>query len=201
MKLIYNRSYTFALPMLDWWNSNLLLNLQLRGCFIGDVSHPELDNHIFLLYKFTGARWFTGFEETLKDSDHFVHTYDPDKSHVMFVYDVPPHQQDNYNMLRKSRYSLFTESFKKRVVTFHGEEVTQKIVAAMYKHESLFLEWESKLNAHLPRDMHVRIPRDMEATSALIMENEVYSYKLKVRDTMESIRESYLKEEGEPDGA
>lgn len=197
MKLVYNRSYTYVLPMLDWWDSRFLLNTQLRGCFIGDVNHPELDNHIFVLYKFTGARWFTSFEHVLQDTDHFVTSYDPDKSHVMFVYDVPEHQQYNYDMIKQSKYSQLKETHKKRVVTFHGAEAAKKPIAVMYKHESMYADWENKLNEGLPSNMHVRIPRDQEATTALNMADEVYHEKLKIYDAMESSQEAFLRQEGE----
>lgn len=195
MKLVNNRSYTYILPMLDWWEAKFLINMQLRGCFIGDVNYPDLDNHIFLLYKFTGARWFTAFEDTMHDCDYFVTSYDPDKTHVMFVYEVPKHHKDSYTKIRQSKYSQISEILKKRIVAFHGEENTKKVQAVMYKHESMYKDWENRLNDGLPSNMHVKIPRDQEATTSLNMVEEVYNDRVKVFDALESGRDSFLSQQ------
>lgn len=186
--------------MLDWWDPQDVVNSQLRGVFIGDEAHPELDNHIFLLYRFSGNRWFTSFEAILQDCDYFVTTYEPDKQDVMFVFDVPEKYQESYTAFKQSKYSQIQEKLKKRIVEFHGEQYTEKIVAVMYKHESMYLAWEKKLNENLPSSQHVRIPRDQEASTVLDMSLEVYSKAMsKEVKGISAKGEQFLKRKGEED--
>lgn len=164
----------YLLPMLDWWDERTLINNQLRGVFLSDKDYPELDNHIFVLYEFSGQRWFTSFEQVLKDSDYFVTSYEPDKRHVMFVYEVPAHQQVSYDMFMLSKYSRISEQLKQRIIKFHGPDNTKRAKAVMYREESMFVEWESKINEGLPVSQHIKIPRDQEASDALHMKNEAF---------------------------
>lgn len=173
-QLIINRSYIYTLPMLTWATKETIVNSQLRGVFIGDVDRPELDQHIFLLYRFSGERWFTVFETFLQNNDLYVTAYDPDEKHVMFVYDVPDEYKYSYEKFRHSLYSQISEELKQQIISFHGETVTKKVASVMYKHESSFQEWEEKLNSGLPRQSHVKIPRELEAASILDMSVEMY---------------------------
>ncbi len=186
--------------MLDWWDQSTLVNNQLRGVFIGDEAHPELDNHIFLLYKFIGHRWFTSFESIMQDCDNFVTMYEPDNQNVMFVYDVPEVYQKSYNLFKQSKYSQISERLKGRIVEFHGEEKTRKIVAVMYKHENMYVAWENEINKDLPRSQHIKIPRDQEASTALDMSIEVYNKSMNVQTKNLSAKgESFLDRKGEED--
>lgn len=164
--------------MLDWWDKPFLDNEQLRGVFIGDINHPELDNHIFLLYQFSGHRWYTAFEKQLEECDEFRGSYEVDRAHVMYVYEVPTHQQSNYNKFRASKYSEISERMKQRIIGFHGVEKTRKVAAVMYRHESMYQEWEARINAGLPSRQHIKIPREQEATEVLKMDQEVFNQKL-----------------------
>lgn len=196
MQLVINRCYTYLLPMLDWWDERTLINNQLRGVFLSDKDCPELDNHIFVLYEFTGQRWFTSFEQVMKDSDYFITSYEPDKRHVMFVYEVPPHQQVSYDMFKDSRYSKISEQLKQRIVQFHGPENTKRAKAVMYREESMFVEWEQKINEGLPNSQHIKIPRDQEASDALHMENESFDKSMTGIDKTIVDNKEFSKEEG-----
>ena len=176
--MYYNRSYTYVLPMLDWWDNRFLINAQSRGCFIGDETIPDLDQNIFLLYRFNGEKWYTEYEEELRDNPHFVDCYEPDTNHTMFVYDVPEQHIENYKRFRESQYSKLDDDLKKKIITFHGKEKTRKIQAVMYRHESMYLEWEKKLNEGLPASMWTKIPRDMECTDSLHMNMEIFNDKI-----------------------
>lgn len=174
-KVLKNKSFTYILPMLEWWDSDMIVTSQLRGVFIGDILRPELDNHIFLLYRFSGERWFSRFEKALEEPDYFVGRYEPDSRHVMFIYDVPEIYQDSYNMFKNSKYSMISNQLKERIIGFHGEENTRKIAAVMYRQESAYLDWEKRINGDSPSYLHIKIPRDQEASSILKMEDEIFS--------------------------
>lgn len=183
--------------MLDWWNSSVLINSQLKGVFIGDKEYPELDNNIFVLYKFMGSRWFLGFEEVLQDTDYFVTKYDPNKQSVMFVYNVPEKHQNSYNMFKQSKYSQIDTNLKKQIVNFHGKEQTKKAVAVMYRHESMYIEWENIINKDLPYSQHIKISRDQEASAAIDMNAEIYDNSLySIPKGLSNKEDNFLKERG-----
>lgn len=176
--MYYNKSFTYVLPMLDWWNNDFLINGQLRGVFIGDRTHDILNNHIFLLYRYSADRWFVGYEEELKDCDYYVTHYEPDKRHTMFVYDVPQYHQSDYDMFKLSKYSKLTEDYKKQIVEFHGKDKCRKVIAVMYKHESMFLEWEKQLNEGLPKIQWTFLPRDGECADSLHDDEEIFDVSM-----------------------
>lgn len=180
--MVYNRSYTYALPMLDWWESTFLINGQLRGCFIGDIACPDLENHIFLLYRYSGARWFQRYEEELKNTEYFIDSYEPNKLYTMYVYKVPEWQEYNMKMLKDSHFSAFKDDYKKRIVKFHGEEKTKNIISIMYKHESAYEALEKRINEGLPRHQWTKIPRNVDPSGLLNMEEEIYNSEMKFKE-------------------
>lgn len=173
-----NRSFVYALPMLDWWTKDFITNQQFRGCFIGDIWHPDLDNHILLLYKFDGSKWYTTFEQELKESPMYVDSYEPDKNYTLFIFTVPEEYRYEMDMFKSSRFSLFTNNFKKRVVNYHGKERTKNIVAVMYRHESAYLEMENYINKGLPKSLWTKIPRDIEAARVIDTNEEYFNSKV-----------------------
>ena len=101
--MMLTKSYTYVLPMLSPYIN--IRRDQLVNAFIGDKDFPEYDNHIFLLYKFNGSKAFLQYEDYLEHSKLFVKTYDPDKNHVMYIFNVPSFYRNDYNLFRKGKYS------------------------------------------------------------------------------------------------
>lgn len=169
--------------MLDWWDSKFLVTSQLRGVFLGDESYPALDNHIFLLYQFKGDRQFTWFERTLTSSEYLEITYEPDKTNVMFAFNVPDRYQSSYDYFKDSKYSKMDEILKMRILNFwsHDKWDTSQIEAILYKHESQYLKWENEMNEGLPYKAHTKIPRSQEAAPRLNMEAEIYGERFVVK--------------------
>jgi len=189
MERIYNRSFTFILPMLDHRSSDFLINDNLKGCFIGDTDYPELDNHIFILYAFSNNKWFLNYEEELKNCDYYVTSYEPDKYHTMYVYDVPVHQQINYDCIKEGKYSKVSDEYKKRMIDFHtystNRESAERIRAVVYKHDSAYRTWENIINDGLPKSRWTFIPRDQDPAPLMDMNIEIYSGKFKQGSVLE----------------
>lgn len=187
MERIYSKSFSFILPILDYWDSSFLVNDNLTGCFIGDEDYPELKNHIFLLYKFSGDKWFLNFEEQLQDCDYFVTQYEPDKFHTMFVYDIPVHQQINYDYIKDGKYSKISDSYKQRIIEFHsiafGTQTGEVVRRVLYKHDSQYEAWEAKINEGLPRSRWTFIPRDQDPAEAM-NSDDIYSDKFKQKNLL-----------------
>ena len=181
MNKILNRSYGYVLPLLEL-KPLFVLNRQFKGCFIGDKDYPELDNHVFLLYEFTGHTWFLEFETKLKDHDQFITGYEPDKKHSMYVYEIPEKYKDDLALLKQSKYSQIKDSAKQQILSFYQEvypESVKTLENVLYKKEDSYLSWEKVINQGLPRGRWTTIPRDMEASPLMDMDIEVYSDKYK----------------------
>ena len=79
-RMMFNKSYTYVLPMLGAKMD--IVKAQLVNTFIGSEEFSGYDNHIFLLYKYIGNPRFIEYEDYLEHSPLFVAKYDPDKYHV-----------------------------------------------------------------------------------------------------------------------
>lgn len=170
-EIIVNKSLTYILPLIDIWEPGFILVPEcFRGCFVKVEDYPELDNHIFLLYKFSGEKWYLNFEQSLKDSDYYVNSIEPDRHNTIYVFDVPAHQQINYDFILESKYSKLSETYKNRVLTFLSQassdvESVKAIKGVLYKEDYQYKSWENTINKDLPYSQHIKIPRDLEAGS------------------------------------
>lgn len=184
---------SYILPMLHWWDKTFLINSQFVGCFIGDIDYPAFDNHILLLYKFSGNRTYLNFESDLRENEYFVDSYEPDRYHTMFVFDVPANYQVNFDLFKESKYSKLSEEYKQRVLDFYDRSIS--LEAVLYKLESKYQEWEEELNRGLPRSNWITIPRDMEASSAIDINEEYYSDKYKIKAALdENAKSDFIKD-------
>lgn len=181
MEKVLNRSYGYILPLLDF-DSDFVINSQFRGCFVGDEDYPELDNHIFLLYEFSGQSWFLNFEKDLKDKDLFITSYDPDKKHAMYVYEPQSEFLQDYKLIKESKYSEISKNAKAQIISFYKEvypKSVKHIEDVLYKKEDGYKKWEEVINEGLPKSRWTKIPRELEATSVMDMSIEVYNNRFK----------------------
>tara|TARA_Y100000310_G_scaffold185271_1_gene185347 strand:- start:193 stop:759 length:567 start_codon:yes stop_codon:yes gene_type:complete len=176
-KMKKTKSYSYILPMLMEVVPGLKgSQRQLRNVFIGDEDYPYLDGHIFLLYGFTGERWFLEFEDIIRESSHHELTEDKDKLHVMMIFRVPDEHLQDYQLFKKSKFSEMSTDYKKQLKTFHALHDNHPIMDVLYKREKAYESLEERLN--------VRIPRDQEASSILNMDEECYKNDMRVKDPM-----------------
>jgi len=166
-----NKSYTYALPMLS--TEIEIHKNNLMSVFIGDEDKKEYDNHIFLLYKFSAEKEFLEYEDYLKNTHLFVTSYDPDKTHVMFVFDVPAFYQTDYDLYIKGKYSEFNYDYKVIIFAFHNiMDFKHKVAQVLFKHEDLKEEIEDRIGEE--------IPKGSEVSSIPDLNKEVYREYMKV---------------------
>ena len=169
------KTYSYLYPMvadfLPHKSKEYLVNL-----FLGDVEFPKLNNHLFLLYRFSGEREFTYFEDEFENHSIFLKSYDPDKYHVMKVIKIKKDMKYNYATFRKSKYSQLTDDLKNQIVEYWKLKETHPIVGVLYKKEFVYKAMEEKINT--------RISRSQEASSVLDIEKEYYNSSLKVYDSL-----------------
>ena len=160
-KQMKTKSFTYILPMLSYFIDVRKRNLV--NTYIGAWQYPDLNNHIFLLYKFNGDKKFIEYEDYLENCALFHSKYDPDKTHVMFVLNVPEDYQDIYDLYKEGKYSKFSEDYKIQIFKFHGiSDGEHKVAKVLFKHPDLREELEERLGVDIPEDQEISSVPDME---------------------------------------
>lgn len=155
------KSYTYVLPMLSPYID--IRKDSLINTFIGDENAPEYNNHIFLLYKFSGAQPFLRYEDYLEHSKLFVKTYDPDKNHVMYVFNVPSLYQHEYNLFKQGKYSELSYDYKVIIFEFHNiYDSEHKVAKVLFKNQDLKEELEDRINEELPKGAELSSVPDLD---------------------------------------
>ena len=173
--MMLTKSYTYVLPMLSPYIN--IKRDQLVNAFIGDKDFPEYDNHIFLLYKFNGSKAFLQYEDYLEHSKLFVKTYDPDKNHVMYIFNVPSFYRNDYNLFRKGKYSEMAYDYKVIIFEFHKiYDSEHKVAKVLFKHQDLKEEIEDRIGAE--------IPKGNELSSIPDLDTELYKNHMKIKDPL-----------------
>lgn len=165
------KSYTYILPMMEYFTDVRKRNLV--NTFVGARDFPELTNHIFLLYKFHGTKDFVLYEEELEQCTLFHSKYDPDSSHVMFVFNVPEDYQEVYDLYLKGKYSEFPKDYKVQIFKFHDiVDSSHRVAKVLFKHPDLKEELEDRIG--------VDIPKGQEVSSIPDLDVEIYENNMKV---------------------
>lgn len=161
-----NKSSLFIMPMLTGKRNLFFYNKLLMNCFIGTPDHP---NCIALLYRWSGDPLFLKFEQALKKFRSFKCSYDPSPFHVMFIFEVPHDQQENYNKILEGKYSKITPDYKSQILEFHGFEENGELGQILYK--------SPKRKARLESALGVDLPKDSELYSVMDLKEETFNYK------------------------
>ena len=189
--LTKNKTYTYLLPCLG-----LIVNRfkgQIVNAFIGDDDYPHLDNHIFVLYKFSGDTAFLDFEEELEDFPIYECTYDPKDEYVMKVFKVPTDSQEDFQAFKDSKYSELSKILKTKIMAFHSLPPDGAIVDILYKRESAFERLEAELNKY-PGVSTATVDRNLEASGLIDVSREVYSSRYKTIQSLTEAEENFMKE-------
>ena len=155
------KSFTYILPMLAYFVD--IRKRNLVNTYVGSKEHPELANHIFLLYKFHGTKEFILYEEKLEQCSIFHSKYDPDTNHVMFVFNVPEDYQDIYDLYLKGKYSEFPQDYKIQIFKYHNiTDSSHKVAKVLFKHPDLREELEERLGVEIPENQEVSSVPDLK---------------------------------------
>ena len=165
----------FVIPMLEKSYASLK-DAGLVNVFIGDERHPEYDNHILLLIRPNNSH----AQALLSDKSYlptYVTQYKADNLYNMFVYAVPEKYQEQYNLLVNSEYTYYSKlgaGYVEQTLKCHCYDTTDVVYKIMTKDEYMYEIWEEAINKGLPRDHHIKIPRELEAAERFNMNIEIY---------------------------
>jgi hypothetical protein len=171
-KILENKSLAFFLPMLGEFLHDFV---NLRGVFVWCEDHPELDEHLFLLFKNADTSGFRENQEWLKAFPNFVKSYKPDNFHIMLVFSPPERYSKDYSQLKKSKYSQVSEPYKRHIFKFFN-------ITKSHEFKSLYgiLFKDKDYKRLIEEDLDVVIPDDVELASALDHLTETYLNEMKV---------------------
>lgn len=126
------KSSLFALPMLGGERKLFFYNNLLVNAFIG---LPDHEGCIALLYRWSGDPLFLKFEKAIEQFRNYIGTQDISNEFVMFIFDVPTKHIDNYKKFITGKYSEFNETYKAKILQFHGMNVDGQIGQILHKSE------------------------------------------------------------------
>ena len=182
---VINRSYAYALPMIA-----LPLNLKLDellgfiGVYLFHEKHPDLEYRIYIQFNlFDESRFHKQVLMTFEQSQYLDFFEYPDKFSVLYCMKVPDEYKREYDKLLKSRYSEFSENYKRSIIKFHNLEDKNNpsknkraVINVLYKTEAGYKAKEEYINDGLPERDWTRIPRGQEIGALMdeIREDETF---------------------------
>jgi len=146
------RSTTYILPMLGKKISDFPTDL---NCFLGDTNKVELKDKIFLIVKNQSDPWFVANIESLCLKDNFIESYECNNNYTMFVFDVPEEYKSEYFKFKEGKYSLFDDTYKRKVLNFHNLGTHSTVGKVLYRDITLYKEWEKNLGVDIPRTQEI----------------------------------------------
>jgi len=178
-----NKSTVYLLPMLGLYESDFrkdFPNNLFQNCFVKDITLDEDSainkNKILLRYKFSGKIGFKQLERRLTTHPEYFTSYEIDKYHTMYVYDIPIRWEKDYHRFLEWKPSKFSKDYKEHVIRFYGSSPINKLYKVLHKSEELFVELEKQIGT--------KVPRDLEASSSPYWEEvEYFREEFKVKSS------------------
>lgn len=181
---IKTKAYTYFLPFIS--DEALDIKKNLVNVFLYDDDRPDLQDHLFLLYRFSADDAFIRFEEEVTWSIYYETQYDCDKYHVMVVFRRPDRYKEDIKKLFEGKYSELSKEYKKHLIRFHELPDFSQIVGVLYRKEFAYKNMEKLINKDLPEEHWTYIPREQEASSVLNLATETYTEDRKVTDILKN---------------
>lgn len=141
-----NSSSIFALPFLGGSKKYMLWDSLFVNAFI---STSEYDECIALLYRFSGDKLFTKFEEAMCAMPTFIKFEDVDSYHVLFIFDVPDSARNSYQRFRDGQYSEIDDIWKLMILNYHDFSKDGQTGQILYKSPELKKSLEIELDIEL----------------------------------------------------
>lgn len=185
-----NKSQIFILPLLggkckDYASLTSMPQIQFRNCFIGDKSN-NIKDKILLLYRFSADKLYLGFETELETHELFDCRYEVDKSHTMFVFNVPNSKIIDYHKIIEGKYSEVSNDLKLSILMFHGIKGESNVGGVLYKTQARKDLMEKRINEGLPKIQWCKIDDKTELESVFDEEIEYMWEKYKIKSAIAS---------------
>jgi len=189
IKNIKNKTVAYLLPLVankngklaDFKDSEHFPKCNFINAFRHCEEFPELENHIFVIYKFSPHPQFEELLNKFRRYAAFHSIVDNDKYTVMIVFEVSSASKKTLQLFDIGAYSKFRAEDKKQILDFYSVTSSDKFGPAgvLYKKEWRRLEIENKID--------MRLPEDAELSSIPDPEQETYYLKYKSANEEEDI--------------
>lgn len=189
LKKIKNKTVAYLLPLVGNKNSKLadfkddehFLKCNFINAFRYCEEFPDLDTHIFVIYKYSPHPQFEELLNKFRRYAAFHSIIDNDKYTVIVVFEIPASSKKALQLFDKGAYSKFRAEDKKQILDFYSVTSSDKFGPAgvLYKKEWRRLEIESKID--------MKLPEDAELSSIPDLEQETYYLKYKNTSEHEDI--------------
>jgi len=154
-----NKSSLFILPMLGHHvpviggnRRNFFFDSHLVNAF---VALPGNDRCIALLYRFSGRKEFVEFEGFLNKIPEFIAQFDPNNDMAMYVFEIPPAFEKDYDLFLEGKYSRMSQLCKGTILTFHNFSNDGKLAEILYRSDKAKARLEVELDTILPEGAEV----------------------------------------------
>lgn len=189
LKKLKNKTVAYLLPIVvnrnskfsDFKDDETFPRCNYINTFRYCEEYPELNKHVFMVYKYSPAPQFQDFIDRFKKYSNYHSVIDNDKYSIIIVFEIPTDSFKTLEHFDKGAYSKFRIEDKKKILDFYSVSVNDKFgpVGVLYKKEWRRLEIESKID--------MKLPESAELSSIPDLELETYFIKYKNADEPEDI--------------
>ena len=189
IKNIKTKTVAYLLPLIankngklaDFKDSEHFPKCNFVNAFRYCEEFPDLDTHIFVVYKFSPHPQFEELLNKFKRYSSFHSIIDNDKFSIIIVFEILNLSKKSLELFDKGAYSKFRAEDKKQILDFYSVTSSDKFGPAgvLYKKEWRRLEIENKID--------MKLPEDAELSSIPDLEQETYYLKYKNADEPEDI--------------
>jgi hypothetical protein len=172
LKAIKNKTLPYLFPLItsktsklsDYKDDESFPKCNFINVFRHSELHPDLDKHLFVVYKFSPNPQFDAFMTRLRRNRNFHSMEDLDKYSVVLIFEVPSECQKTLDHFDKGEFSKFKNDDKAKILTFYSVSSQDKFGPAgvLYKKEWRRLEIESKIGMSLPADAELSSIPDLK---------------------------------------
>jgi len=158
LKTIYNKSFTYVLPMLG-----KALNINpsdVSACYIGDSYTNDFAGHILLIFH---DEFLKQNKDSLMKNDLFKDTYmHIEHEKQIFVFRVPDEHKDDFQKYLDGRYSRLKNSYKLEILTFHDVAKNSSVFHVLTRNKTLRRRLQNKLNVSIGEDLELCSKPDIQ---------------------------------------
>ncbi len=139
----------------------------LKGIFLLNEEHPELtieDECLHVLFEFKTEIHYDIVNKLFENS-YVIKQYPIDSFNYLYIIRVPIAYSHEYNCFIQSKYSEYSEEYKKQIIRFHKytkDNAGSQIIQILYKDEKAYRQKEEFINKGLPLKEWTMIPRGQE---------------------------------------
>lgn len=180
-----SKTVQFMLPSLELTISTLVIKAFVNA-YINDADYEhEFDQPVFLLFKITNKKDWDVIYEQLTSNKNYVLDYncgcnEQGEDLVMIVFEVPEKFKEDYQNFKLSRYSKFSEEYKKKFPRYLAvKNQKEETVVWQIINKSAKLKRDIELDLKL---VHGYLDNQEEIWGKLKKDTEIYNYKKTNKD-------------------